>query len=222
MEPKQAAGERAVEFIHDGMIIGLGTGSTVYYTILKVGELVKQGLKIRAVYSSDETRELACSVKIPLIHIDEIEQIDLTIDGADEIDPDGNGIKGRWGALLYEKIVASISVKNIWVVEKRKMVKTLGKFPLPVDVMPFGHQHVLRRLKDLGYNPVLRMKGKQEFRTNSNHFIIDLYTDRIEDPYPLDQQLKKIPGVVEHGLFLDTVNIAVVANGENTEIVKFR
>jgi ribose 5-phosphate isomerase A len=156
LESKKLAGRKATEFIKDGMIVGLGTGSTVYHTIIRVGELVAEGLKIQAVCTSLKTRDLACSLKIPCLSLDEVNQIDLTIDGADEIDPSGNGIKGGKGALLYEKIVASNSRQNIWVVSEYKLVKKLGTFPLPVEVIPFGHVILLRKFEELGFHPVLR------------------------------------------------------------------
>jgi ribose 5-phosphate isomerase A len=222
MNPKQLAGEKAVEFIKENMTVGLGTGSTVYFTVLKLGELVKSGFKVRAVCTSGTTHKLAVSLGIPVLLMEETPHIDLTIDGADEIDPNGHGIKGRWGALLFEKIVATNSDQNIWVVDDSKLVDTLGKFPLPVEVIPFGYKQVLNRFVELGYNPELRMEGKETFKTDSGNFIVNLYMGVIPDPVQLDRTIKQIPGVVEHGLFTGIVNKAVVADKNKIRIIEFR
>jgi ribose 5-phosphate isomerase A len=204
------------------MIIGLGTGSTAYYAIRKLGELVSQGLKIEGVCTSEQTRGLAIEHGIPVLDIEDVYQIDITIDGADEIDPFGQGIKGGGGALLFEKIVASNSRHNIWVVEKRKMVPQLGAFPLPVEVMPFGHRNLIRTMEGRGWNPVLRKKGTEIFTTDGFHYIVDLHLSSIPDPRAMDAALKQLSGVVEHGLFLDTVNKVVSAGPERVEIISFR
>jgi ribose 5-phosphate isomerase A len=222
MNLKQQAGERAVSFIEDGMVVGLGTGSTAYYAIRKIGELVRQGLDVKGVCTSNRTRELARDSGIPLLHVDEVESIDLTIDGADEVDPGGQGIKGGGGALLFEKIVASDSRQNIWVVEKRKLVRQLGAFPLPVEIIAFGYRNLLRKLDEMKLNPVLRMAGGKIFETDGKHFIADLHLGSIPDPRQLGSELKLLPGVVEHGLFLDTVNKVVAAGPDKVEILSFR
>lgn len=222
MDPKVLAGRKATEFIEEGMIVGLGTGSTVYHTIIKVGELIANGLKIQAVFTSLKTRDLARSLNIPCLSLDEVKYIDLTIDGADEIDPAGNGIKGGKGALLYEKIVASNSKQNLWVVSEYKMVETLGAFPLPVEVIPLGHILLMKRFRELGFNPVLRKVDDEIYLTDSRNYIIDLYLNRIADPYETDRLLKTFPGVVEHGLFLDTVNTVIAASDSSTRVISFR
>jgi len=222
LDPKRLAGRKAAEFIEDGMIVGLGTGTTAHHTIMRVGELVAEGLKMNAVCTSHQTRDLASSLSIPCLPLDEVNHIDLTIDGADEIDPDGNGIKGGRGALLYEKIVAFNSKRNIWVVGEQKLVKQLGTFPLPVEVIPFGHQLLIKRFEELGFNPVLRMEGTEVYLTDSKNYILDLHMKEISDPVYINALLKTYPGVVEHGLFLDTVNIAVAATETDTRIIKFR
>lgn len=222
MNSKQTAGEKAVDFIEDGMVVGLGSGSTAFYTIQKIGKEVARGLKIIGVCTSEDTRQLAEKWKIPYVDIDGVERIDLTIDGADEIDPLGNGIKGGGGALLFEKIVAEVSDQIIWVVEKRKLVDQLGVFPLPLEILPFGHRHCIRVLEGMGLNPRLRLTGKEAFRTDGGHFIVDLYTGPIPDPHSLDRELKCIPGVIEHGLFLDLVNRAVVADSKEIDIITYR
>lgn len=222
MNPKQLAGERAVDFVEDGMIVGLGTGSTAYFAIRKIAELVHEGLNIKSVITSEQTRKLAEEWKIPLVDIDETEKIDLTIDGADEVDPLGNGIKGGGGALLLEKIVAYKSLQNIWVVDESKMVKQLGAFPLPVEIMAFGHRHLLKTLASNGYSPALRMDGQVAFVTDGGHYLADLHLGQIEDAFILDTELKKFPGVLEHGLFLNTVNKVVIATGGKAEVISFR
>jgi len=222
MNPKQLAGEKAVEFIKEGMTVGLGTGSTVYFTVLKLGELIKTGFKVKAVCTSVATHKLAVSLEIPVLLMEEIDKIDLTIDGADEIDPNGHGIKGRWGALLFEKIVAANSRQNIWVVDSSKLVEKLGKFPLPVEIIPFGYKQVVKRFVELGYNPELRMEGKETFTTDSGNFIVHLSLGTIEDPMQLDRTIKQIPGVVEHGLFTGIVNKAVVADKNDIKIINYR
>lgn len=222
MNLKQIAGERAVGYIEDGMVVGLGTGSTVFYATRKIGERVSQGLKITAVCTSEDTRKLADQWEIPYVDINEVGRIDLTIDGADEIDPDGQGIKGGGGALFYEKIVAANSEQNIWVVEQRKLVDRLGAFPLPVEIMPYGHKHCIGKLSEMGLKPKLRMSGNEIFLTDGGHYIITLHAGAIEDPFALDRELKQVAGVIEHGLFLNIVNKVVVAGKEKVDIITFR
>jgi ribose 5-phosphate isomerase A len=222
MNPKQKAGERAVEYVEDGMVVGLGSGTTAYFAIRKIGERVGEGLKITGVCTSENTRELAEQWKIPYVDIDDVDRIDLCIDGADEVDTLGNGIKGGGGALLFEKIVASISGRIIWVVEQRKLVGQLGAFPLPVEITPFGHKHCIATLEEMGLNPRLRMSGKKVFRTDGRHYIVDLHTGERPDLYELDAGLKQIPGVIEHGLFLNLVNKVVAANDDTVDIITYR
>jgi ribose 5-phosphate isomerase A len=222
MNLKQQAGERAVNFVEDGMVVGLGTGTTAYYAIRKMGELVRKGMDIKGVCTSEQTRDLALEYGIPVVDIEDTPCIDLTIDGADEVDPDGHGIKGGGGALLYEKIVASNSSQIIWVVERRKLVQQLGAFPLPVEIMPYGHRNLLRKMEERNWNPVLRKKGSETFTTDGHHYILDLHLDSISDLKQLDSSIRDLPGVVEHGLFLDTVNRVVAAGPDKVEIITFR
>jgi len=221
MISKKLAGEKATEFIKDGMVIGLGTGSTAYYTIMKVGELVKEGMQITAVATSNVTYDMAIKLNIPMVSLDDVDQIDLTIDGADEIDPEGNGIKGGGGALLFEKIVASHSKMNIWVVDESKLVDQLGAFPLPVEVVRFGEKHTQNAIDALGLNPKKRLTGNTPFSTDSGNSIYDLYMGRITDPRELDHHLKHIPGVVEHGLFRGIVDKVVVGKDSDTQLINF-
>ncbi len=217
---KLNAGEKAVEFIEDGMLLGLGTGSTVYYTIRKIGELIKEGLRIKAVSTSSATLQLASTLGIEILSINEIEKTDLTIDGADEVDPDLNGIKGGGGALLYEKLVAEVSKKIIWVVDSGKMVKKLGKFPLPVEVVQFGSSHIFKKFEKRNYKPRLRMKDNIPYKTDAGNFIIDLHLDEINNPIQLNKEIKSITGVVETGLFLNFADIVITGRGDNVEIIR--
>jgi ribose 5-phosphate isomerase A len=219
---KQKAGERAVTFVEDGMVVGLGTGSTVYYAIRKLGELARQGMQIKGVCTSLQTMDLAREYRIPVVDIEDAKCIDITIDGADEVDPGGQGIKGGGGALLFEKIVAANSGQNIWVVEKRKLVQQLGAFPLPVEIIPFGHSKLIKKMEERKWGPVLRKKGNEIFTTDGHHYTVDLHLHAIPDPQQLDAEIRNIPGVVEHGLFLDTVNKVVAAGHDKVEIISFR
>jgi len=217
---KIIAGEKAIDFIEDGMLLGLGSGSTVYYTIKKIGERVKEGLKIKAVSTSAVTLQLASSLGIEILPFNDIEKTDLTIDGADEVDPELNGIKGGGGALLYEKLVAEVSDKIIWVVDSSKMVSKLGKFPLPVEVIQFGSLHTIKKLKDRKFNPILRMKDNKPFITDAGNFIVDLHLGVINKPMELNNELKAITGVVETGLFLNLVDLAIIGQGTGVRMVK--
>lgn len=218
MNQKQLVGEKAATFIEDGMIVGLGTGSTATFMVKALAERVKkENLSIVCVSTSKVTEELAKSLGLHTKNLAEVDEIDLTIDGADEISPDFHGIKGGGGALLYEKIVATNSKKNIWIVDDSKLVDTLGKFPLPVEVVPFGSEHLFAKFLEKGYEPEYRKdEAGNKFITDSDHLIIDLYLDKIEDPKLLASELIHEVGVVEHGLFIDIVDqiIAGTTDGE--------
>jgi ribose 5-phosphate isomerase A len=216
IDPKRIAAEKAVEWVKDGMVIGLGTGSTAYWAIQKIGERVKQGLKIRAIASSDQSTQLAHELKIPLIPFEEINRIDLTIDGADEVDANRNLIKGGGGALLREKIIASNSSKFIVVVDTAKMVSCLGKFPLPVELVPFAGNLAMEKIRTLGCKPHWRMNGEKKYITDNGNLILDCNFEKIADPSSLNLQLHLIPGVVETGLFVKMQPTVIVghANGK--------
>lgn len=218
MLKKQLAGEKAVEFIEDGMVIGLGSGSTVFYTIQKIGELVKKGLRIQGVPTSQETTLLAQSLHIPLVSMDEVDEIDLTIDGADEVDRNLQGIKGGGGALLYEKIVACTSRKIIWVVDESKMVELLGGFPLPIEVVPFGYKQVVRKMEEEGCHPVLRISNGSPFQTDGGHYIVDLHMNKIKNPENLAEKLQKVTGIVENGLFLNCADQVIIGGQDEVKI----
>ncbi len=216
---KKAAAERACEFLKDGMTIGLGSGSTVFFAVKKIGELVRAGLNIRAVSTSDSTTQLAQSEGIKLISIDDAGEIDITIDGADEADSSFNGIKGGGGALLFEKIVALSSKKNIWIVDSAKLVERLGKFPLPVEVIPFGYKRVFKIIGDMKLNPVIRKKNDDLYFTDSGNLIFDLHIGKIDDPVKLNEELKLINGIVETGLFINIADTIVAGRSNSSEII---
>ena len=221
MNLKQLVGIKAAEFVEDGMIVGLGTGSTAYYMVEEIGRRMREeGLKITGVTTSSGTKAQAESLGIPLKSIDEVPVVDLTIDGADEISADFQGIKGGGAALLFEKIVASYSKQTIWIVDGSKMVDQLGRFPLPVEVIPYGSQQLIRLFKEKNYQPVLRQTETGEtVVTDSGHYIIDLHLERIEDPEKLATYLDQLVGVVEHGLFLNMVSKVVIASENGVSVL---
>ena len=216
---KKAAAERAVEFVNDGMTVGLGSGSTVFFAIKKLGELVRAGLNIKAVSTSDATTQLSKSEGINMISIDDAGEIDLTIDGADEVDRSFNGIKGGGGALLFEKIVALSSKKNIWIVDSAKLVDRLGKFSLPVEVLPFGYKRVFKIIEEMKLNPVIRKNGNDLYFTDSGNLIFDLHIGEINDPVIMNEELKLINGIVETGLFINIADVVIVGKNNSTEII---
>ena len=211
---KQHAAEAAVEYVKDGMIVGLGTGSTTEFAVKKLGERVRDGLAIRGIPTSDVTKVQAEEEGIPLIDFSETMYIDLTIDGADEIDVNLNMIKGGGAALLREKIVASASKEEIIIVSHEKFVKQLGSFPLPVEVIPFGWQVIFNQLETLGGSPDLRLKQGQPLLTDQGNYIIDCRFRQIIDASQLEQRLNMIPGVVENGLFTGLCTRMIMAEGE--------
>lgn len=220
MNEKKEAGVRSADFIKDGMIVGLGTGSTVYYMLERLAERLKEGLKIKGVTTSSATTALAQSLGIPLVSIHDIEGIDLTIDGADEVDPKLNGIKGGGGALLYEKVVARLSKKVIWIVDSAKQVSELGDFPLPVEVVPFGYTHLFRCFEQKGLQPKLRKSGEDVLVTDSGHYIIDIKINKVQDLQSFASWLDSLTGVVEHGLFLGMTNILIVGKRDGAEVIE--
>lgn len=222
MNLKELVGIEAAKFVKDGMVVGLGTGSTAYYLVKELGRRVnEEGLKITGVVTSSKTEEQAKELGIPLKAIDDVESVDLTIDGADEISDDFQGIKGGGAALLFEKVVATYSKDCIWIVDESKMVNKLGKFPLPVEVVPFGSHNVFRLFEAKGYNPTWRMTDSNELlTTDGGHHIIDLHLEVIEDPRALAAELDTCVGVVEHGLFIDMISRAIVGTPEGPKILE--
>ena len=218
MIEKKIAAEYSVNFIEDGMIVGLGTGSTVSFMLQKLSERIKSGLNITAVSSSQATTKLANSLGIKISKLTDVNEIDITIDGADEVDESLNGIKGGGGALLYEKIIASVSNKNIWIVDSSKLVKTLGKVPLPIEAIKFGCTNLCIKLESKGYKPTIRMKKSTRFITEENNYIIDLKTENIMNPALLDAKLKNFAGVVETGLFYGIADMVIAGIGNKIKI----
>lgn len=219
MKAKKLTGEKATEYIEDGMIIGLGTGSTAYYAIKKVGEMVRNGLKVRAVPTSKETAELAADEGIELVELADVESLAVTIDGADEVDPNFNLIKGGGGALLREKIVASATEKLIIVVDETKMVEHLGAFPLPVEVTPFSWQYTQRMIEKFSCSSEIRKEDGEIFVTDNGNYILDCNFGKIEDPVKITVELNKLPGVVENGIFAEMAEVVVIGYNDGRVVV---
>lgn len=216
MNLKQIAAERAAEYIQDGMKVGLGTGSTAYYAICKLGERVRDGLRIQAVATSEASDKLAREWGIPIVPFDQIGRLDITIDGADEVDPDFNLIKGGGGALLREKIVAANSDKLIIVADGSKAVKRLGRFPLPVEVVPFASEWTFSALEKLGCRPAWRMNGEERYLTDNGNLIADCHMEAIEHAAELNVRLNMLPGVVDNGLFVDMADTVILAKEDGS------
>lgn len=219
---KKAAGEKATEYIEQGMILGLGTGSTAYWAIERIGAMVRDGLQIRAIATSEKSCRQAIQWGIPLVSWEEIDHIDVDIDGADEIDEDFNLIKGGGGALLREKIIASASRRMIVVADESKRVKTIGKFPLPVEVARFGWEMTARKLQQLNCRTTLRHLDEEPFITDNGNYIIDCHFGVISSPQKLNEILNTTPGVVENGLFIGRCDTLVVGyeNGSTEVFLK--
>ena len=212
---KQQAGERAAEYVRDGMKVGLGTGSTVHYSLLALGRRVREeGLDIVGVPTSVRTEQTSREVGIPLGDLDELGRLDITIDGADEVDPHLNLIKGLGGALVREKIVAAHSRELIIMVDDSKMVDVLGtRSPLPVEVFKMGHRRLHTALADLGCAPALRLGDDEApFISDNGNHIYDCRFQRIPRPHELEMAINNVIGVVENGLFLDMATTVVVAS----------
>ena len=218
---KKLAGVKAAEYVRDGMIVGLGTGSTAYYFIEEVGRRVQEeGLQIQAVTTSTRSAEQARGLGIPLLDIDQVDLVDLTVDGADEVDPSFNGIKGGGGALLMEKVVAVATTYYIWVVDESKLVSSLGAFKLPVEVVRYGAGQVFHRFQEAGYAPSFRMNGDERYLTDMGNYIIDLDLGMIRNPVAFAQELDHTVGVVEHGLFNGLVDTVIVAGQDGIQVLK--
>ncbi|WP_151734713.1 ribose-5-phosphate isomerase RpiA [Paenibacillus tengchongensis] len=213
---KQLAAEKAVEYITDGMKVGLGTGSTAYWAIRKLGERVKEGLQITAVATSQASEDQARELGIPLLAFGDIDRLDVTIDGADELDGGLQLIKGGGGALLREKIVATGSARMIVIADESKVVDTLGQFPLPVEIVPFAWEWTLAALGKLGCQAELRRKGGELYKTDNGNYIADCRFGAIASAPELALALQRIPGVVEHGLFIGIASLAIVGHADGS------
>jgi ribose 5-phosphate isomerase A len=217
---KALAAARAVEEVRDGMLVGLGTGSTAAYAVRRLAERIAGGLRITGTATSRATETLAGELGIPLVAFDRVARVDLTIDGADEIDPQLCAIKGGGGALLREKIVAAASDRVIVVGDSTKPVSRLGRFRLPVEAIPFAAAFVQDRLAAFGVPVTLRLKGIEPFLTDQGNHIFDIAFESIADRQAVAAALEAIPGVVEHGLFLDEIDTAVIARGTKIDIMQ--
>ena len=209
MNLKEVVGKEAVKYVEDGMIVGLGTGSTVFYFVHALADRVKEALNIQMVSTSIQTVELAKSLGLNIKELEEIDHIDLAVDGVDEIDKNFNAIKGGGAALFREKIVADIAKEVIWIYDESKDVEKLGKFNLPVEILPFGYSHTVRKLTEAGLNPVIRKKDGEILITDNHNYIADLHLGYGFDIEEVKEKLVNIVGVVEHGLFLNMCKLCI-------------
>jgi ribose 5-phosphate isomerase A len=219
-QEKEAAARASLKFVKDGDVVGLGTGSTAKFFIQLLGEQVKAGMNVRGIPTSEASGKLAASLGIPLTTLDDCKQIDVTVDGADEFDPQLRLIKGGGGALLREKIVGSATRQYVIVADASKRVSVLGKFPLPVEVIKFAQALVKKRIEALGARVAMRHDAAgKPYLTDENNYILDCRFGEIKDADSLAQELSDMPGVVEHGLFIGMANVVLVAGGsEVTEL----
>lgn len=221
MDAKERAGAKAAEFVEDGMTVGLGTGSTAYWVVERIGRRVREGLRVRCIPTSRRTEEQARSLDIPLVTFSEVRRLDLAIDGADEIGPGLALIKGGGGALLREKLVARAARRFVVIADASKRVETLGRFPLPVEVVPFAWEVTARGVAEVtNAEPSLRRDGRGEvYLTDNGNYILDCRCREIRDPESMERGLKLLTGVVECGLFVNMADLAVVATGDAVQIV---
>jgi len=217
--PKQRAAERALELVRDGQVIGLGTGSTARFAIEGLGRLVREGLSIKGVPTSIATERMAMELSIPLVDLNETSTIDLTLDGADEVDPKFNMIKGGGGALTREKLVALASTKRVILVDESKLVPKLGQTRLlPVEVLPFAWTLSARKLNQLGCTSSRREQNGIPFVTDNDNYILDCDFGPIEDPAALEERIKLLPGVIESGLFIGIADTLVIGSEHGVEV----
>ncbi|HEY6180728.1 MAG TPA: ribose-5-phosphate isomerase RpiA [Terriglobales bacterium] len=220
-QEKQSVAREALRFIHDGDIVGLGTGSTFNFLLAPLAERVRRGLKIKCIATSNQTAKAAAELGIPLTTLDEHQEINVDIDGADEIDPELSLIKGGGGAFLREKIVASAAKKLVIIGDSTKQVSLLGKAPVPVEVVPFAQALVAKEIRALGATVNLRNdKQGKVFVTDESHHILDCYFREIRNPSNLERQLEEIPGVVGHGLFIGMADVVLIGKGD--QVIELR
>src|SRR6202167_3652906 len=217
---KAAAARKSLEYVKDGMVVGLGSGSTATFAIEFLGEQVREGLKIRGIPTSRASGDLARSLNIPLTSFDEVAYTDVTIDGADEVAPGLALIKGGGGALLHEKIVAASSRRLVIVADEHKLVERLGRFPLPVEVIPFAASPVKKRLEEIGGHPAVGAGRRgSPYITDEVTYIFDCHYGDILDPAAVAHTIKSMTGVVEHGLFLGLASVAVIAGPSGARVI---
>jgi len=218
---KEVAARASLKYVREGQVVGLGTGSTATIAIRLLGELVRGGLKIRGIPTSIASRDLAMQLGIPLTTFEEVQQIDVTIDGADEFDPELNLIKGGGGAMLREKVVASATKQQVIVTDSSKQVQVLGKFPLPVEVIGFAEPLVVKEISDLGARVVQRKDSAgKSYLTDEGHHILDCHFGEIPDPPALARRLSDMPGIVEHGLFVGMASVVLMAKAGEVEVFR--
>jgi len=222
MDPKERAAREAVKYVEGDMIVGLGSGSTASIAIRLIGEMVqKEGMRILGIPTSKESEELGRSVGIPIGELKAHPNVDITIDGADEVDPELNLIKGLGGALVREKIVATSSNLEIIVVDESKLVERLGqKAPVPVEIVRFSHEATIHKLEKLGCTTQMRMKDGERFVSDNGNYIVDCRFTHIADPRKLESDMNLIPGVVDSGLFLGIADKVIVASQEDSRILE--
>lgn len=216
MNPKEIAGIKSADYVKSGMTIGLGTGSTAFFAIQEIGRRVKEGLAVKAIATSIASEKLARELNIPIVGFADFDYLDVSIDGADEVNPDLNLIKGGGGALLREKIVSYATKHYVTIVDESKYVDVLGKFKLPVEVIPFGWEQTGRELKKLGADFVVRQKDGETFITDNQNYILDCDFFPINDPATLEAELHKIPGVAECGLFINQTQTLIIGKEDGT------
>lgn len=222
MDPKEAAAVEAVKYVEDGMVVGLGSGSTASIAIKLMGEKVKEeGIEVTGIPTSAASDLLGRAVGIKIGDLDDHRHVDMTIDGADEVDADLNLVKGLGGALVREKMVAAATRLEMIVVDESKLVVYLGqKVPVPVEVVGFSHVSTMRRLAALGCDPVVRLADGKPYVTDNGNMIIDCKFERIEDPASLESILNVVPGVVDNGLFIGLADKVIVGSEEGVHIIE--
>ncbi len=221
MDPeKKLAAEASIDFIEDGMVVGLGSGSTVDWMVRKLGEKVLEGLNIKAIPSSKKTEQLAVEVGVPLTDFASVDRIDIAIDGADEIDGKLNALKGGGGSLVREKVVDVNADQLIIIVDQSKVVDKLGEFPLPVEVLQFGWEITAKQIAELGGKPVLRMRDEKPFISDNVNYILDCKFGVITQPEALHEKLKLLTGVVETGIFINVVDKVIIGRKDGIVVLK--
>ena len=222
MNGKQAAAIEAVKLVMDGQIVGLGSGSTAELFIKELGKRIQtEGLDVIGIPTSERSRAIGGEAGISISSLEEHDRIDITVDGADEVDPNLDLIKGLGGALLREKIIAAATQKEVIVIDETKLVHQLGmKSPLPVEIVQFSHGHLSRELSKLGCTPTLRQKGPEPYVTDNGNYILDCSFKGIENPKRLDGILHSVPGVVETGLFLEMADIVIIGSSTGVRTMK--